>query len=57
MPRNHAAVIGHVRSGIRTHAIDIVQPPGIDISPIVDMEVHQAIVTPTLAAKSRAETP
>jgi hypothetical protein len=39
------------------HAIDIVQPPGIGISPIADMDAHQTIVTAALAAKSRAETP
>src|SRR5207248_9847224 len=38
------------------HAIDIVQPPGIGISPIADMDAHQSLVSPALAAKSRAET-
>ena len=57
MPRNDAAAPGHVRPGIRIHAIDIVQPPGIGISPIADMEAHQTIVTGALAAKSSAETP
>src|SRR5206468_9125301 len=57
MTRNDAAVPGHVCPGIRIHAIDIVQPPGIGISPIADMDAHQAIVTATLAAKSSAETP
>jgi hypothetical protein len=45
------------RPGIRIHAIDMVQPPGIGISPIADMDVHQTIVSAVLAAKSRAETP
>src|SRR6266852_3359236 len=57
MPRNDAAAPGHVCPGIRIHAIDIVQPPGIGISPIADMDAHQAIVTAALAAKSSAETP
>src|SRR2546422_3628482 len=57
MPRNDAAAPGHVCPGIRIHAIDIVQPPGIGISPIVDMDAHQTIVTAALAAKSSAETP
>src|SRR5436189_6438617 len=57
MPRNDAAAPGHVCPGIRIHAIDIVQPPGIDISPIADIDAHQAIVTAALAAKSSAETP
>src|SRR5919197_417250 len=57
MPRNDAAATDHVCPGIRIHAIDIVQPPGIGISPIADMDVHQTIVTAALAAKSSAETP
>jgi hypothetical protein len=31
MPRNDAAAPGHACPGIRIHAIDIVQPPGIGI--------------------------
>src|ERR1700730_7406968 len=57
MPRNDAAAPGHVCPGIRIHAIDIVQPPGIGISPIDDIDAHQWIVTAELAAKSSAETP
>ena len=45
MPRNDAAAPAHVCPGIRIHAIDIVQPPGMGIPPIADMDVHQAIVT------------
>ena len=48
MPRNDAAAPGHVCPGIRIHAIDIVQPPGIGISPIADMEAHQTIVSAAL---------
>ena len=50
MPRNDAAAPGHVCPGIRIHAIDIVQPPGIGIPPIADMDAHQTIVTVALAA-------
>src|SRR5258708_28361870 len=57
MPRNDAAAPGHVCPGIRIQAIDIVQPPGIGISPIAAMDAHQTIVTAALAAKSSAETP
>src|ERR1700682_3390271 len=57
MPRNDTAALGPVCPGIRIHAIDIVQPPGIGISPIADMDAHQTIVTVALAAKSSAETP
>src|SRR6266567_6120278 len=57
MPRNDAAAPGHVCPGIRIHAIDMVQPPGIGIPPIADLDAHQTIVTAALAAKSSAETP
>src|ERR1700726_1294065 len=57
MPTNDAAAPGQVCPGIRIHAIDIVQPPGIGISPIADMDAHQTIVTAALPAKSSAETP
>src|ERR1700741_2814396 len=57
MPRNDAATPCHVCPHIGIHAIDIVQPPGIGIAPIVDMEADQMIVTAALAAKSNAETP
>jgi hypothetical protein len=57
MPRNDAAAPGHVCPGIRIHAIDIVQPPGIGIPPIADMDPPQTIVTAALAAKRSAETP
>src|SRR5947208_12406749 len=57
MPRNDAAAPRHVCPGIRIHAIDIVQPPDIGISPIADMDAHQTIVTAALAAKSSADTP
>src|SRR5262245_29858697 len=56
IPRNEAAAPGHVWPGIRIHAIDIVQPPGIGISPIADIDAHQATVAAALAAKSSAET-
>ncbi|HEX2462711.1 MAG TPA: hypothetical protein VHJ58_21405 [Vicinamibacterales bacterium] len=58
MPRNDAAAPGHVCPGIRIHAIDIVQPPGIGISPIADMDAHQTIVTrwQRRAALRRQET-
>src|SRR5262245_38019734 len=57
MRRNDAAAPGHVCPGIRIHAIDIVQPPGIGISPIADIDVHQTIVKAALPTKSNAETP
>src|SRR5262245_43906486 len=57
MPRNDAAAPGHVCPGISIHALDIVQPPGIGISPIADMDAHHRVVSAALAAKSSAETP
>src|SRR5215831_1079319 len=57
MARNDDAAPGHVCPGIRIHAIDIVQPPGIGISSIGDMDAHQRVVSAALAAKSSAETP
>ena len=54
MPRNDIAAPGQVCPGIRIHAIDIVQPPGIGIPPIADIDVHLTIVDAVLAANSRA---
>jgi hypothetical protein len=56
MPRNDAAAPGHVCPDIRIHVIDIVQPPGIGIPPIADMDAHQPIVPAVPAAKSAADT-
>src|SRR6516225_8807292 len=55
--RNDAAAPSHVCPGIRIHAIDIVQPPGIAIPPIADIELDQTMVTVELAAKASAKTP
>ena len=55
MPGNDAKAPGRVCPGIRIHAIDIVQPPGIGISPIADMDAPQTIVTAAPAAKRSAE--
>ncbi len=57
MPMNNAAAPGHVCPGIRIHAIDIAQPPGIGIPPIADIDALQAIVAAALGPKSSAETP
>src|SRR5512135_2175809 len=57
MPRNDAAAPAHVRPGIRIHAIDIVQPPGMRIPPIADMDPPHTTVTAALATKSSAEAP
>jgi hypothetical protein len=55
IPRNDNAAPGHVCPGIRIHAIDILHPPGICISPIADMDAHQTTVAAVLVAKSSAE--
>jgi len=57
MPRNDAARPGHVCPGITIHIIDIVQPPGIGIPPMADMDEDHTIVTAALAAKANVETP
>jgi hypothetical protein len=56
MPSNEAAAPAHVCPGIRIHAIDIVQPPGISIPPTADLGAHQTIVDVALAANSSEET-
>jgi hypothetical protein len=57
MRRKDDAAPSQVCPGIRIHAIDIVQPPCIGISPMADMDAHQTVVSVALAAKSSAETP
>src|SRR5689334_15419846 len=57
MLRNDAAAPGQVWPGARNHTIDIVQSPGIGISPIADIDVHQRVVSAALATKSSAATP
>jgi hypothetical protein len=56
MARNEAAALAHVCPGILIHTIDIVQPPGMGISPIAAMDADQATVTAVLAANNSAET-
>src|SRR5215207_2971400 len=55
--RNDAAAPDHVWPGIRIHAIDIVQPPGISINPVAVIELHHSMVSPALAATSSVEMP
>ena len=55
IPRKNIAAPDQSCPGI--HVIDIVQPPGIGIPPIVDMDAPQAIVIAVLAAKSSDDTP
>jgi hypothetical protein len=54
---NVAAAPAHVCPGIRIHAIDIVQPPGIGMSPMSDIDAHQTIVPAVLTTKTSAATP
>ena len=56
MARKDPAAPSHVCPGMRIQVIDIVHPPGIDIPPIADMDVHQAIVAPVLTANTRPRT-
>src|SRR5712671_6582817 len=57
MPRKVAAAPAQVCPGMRIQAIDIAQPPGIGISPMADIDAHQAIVPVALAANSSADAP
>ena len=57
MPPNDAAAPGHVWPGIRIQAIDIVQPPGIGMPRIDDIDAHHTIVTAALVMNSSVETP
>jgi hypothetical protein len=57
MPTKDVVAPAHDCPGIRIQAIDIVQPPGIDIPPIADIDADEMIVTSALLAKSNAETP
>jgi hypothetical protein len=57
MPRKDAAAPIHVCPGIRIHAIDMLQPPGIGIPPIADMDAQEWIVAAVLATRSSAEMP
>jgi len=52
IPMNDAAAPTQLCPGIRIHAIDIVQPPGIGIPSA--MEPHQTIVPAALATNRRA---
>src|SRR5690349_14054958 len=54
---NDAAAPDHVCPGIGIHIIDMVQLPGIGISPIADMRAPQAIVIAALAEKTTPEAP
>ena len=57
MPRNVAAAPGQLWPGIRIHAIDMVQPPGISMPGIADMDPHQKTVVLALAANTTADAP
>jgi hypothetical protein len=57
MPRNAAAVPSQVWPGMRIHIIDMLQPPGIGISCIADIELHHWIVNAALAANSATQVP
>jgi hypothetical protein len=56
MPTKDAVAANHDCPGISIHMCDIVQPPGISIPPMADMEAHVAIVIAALATKTIAET-
>ena len=57
MPMNDAAAPGQVCPGISIQVIDIVQPPGMSMPPIADMDEPHTTVSAALAANTSAETP
>lgn len=52
-----AAAASQVCPANRIQAIDIFQPPGIDIPPMADIDPHQAIVNATVVANNNVEIP
>src|SRR5688572_25657666 len=54
MPRNVAVAPAQDCPGMRIQAMDMVQPPGISMPGMSDMEPHQATVTAALATKTSA---
>jgi hypothetical protein len=53
MPANIAAALTHVWPGIRTHAIAIVQPPGIGIAAPI-MRAEDNVSTAAIVNTARA---
>ncbi|GGA36240.1 hypothetical protein GCM10010981_26660 [Dyella nitratireducens] len=54
MTMNDVAALPHVWPGIRIHVIDIVQPPGIGMAFMRDMDAHPTIVSTAQRAESAA---
>jgi hypothetical protein len=57
MPMNEDASPHHVCPGIRIHAIDIVQLPGIGIPGVLDIDEHDTIVRAALIMNIEAQSP
>jgi hypothetical protein len=56
MPTNDAATPGHVCPHMGVHIVDMLQPPGMGISPIVDMDAQAAMAAVALTANSNPQT-
>ncbi|MEO7790886.1 MAG: hypothetical protein ABIX28_15085 [Vicinamibacterales bacterium] len=56
IPMNETAADIPLCPGIRIHAIDMVQPPGIGMPPPAGIEADQATVSAVLAMNSSAAT-
>jgi hypothetical protein len=56
MPRNDTAARQRVPEHMGAQVIDIIQPPGIGMPPIADMDAHQCAVAAALATKINART-
>ncbi|MGY6256200.1 hypothetical protein ACXIVK_22305 [Paraburkholderia caledonica] len=57
IPTNLAATPGHVRPHMGIHVIDMAQPPGMGMSPMVDMDPQATTVAAAQTANSNAQTP
>jgi hypothetical protein len=56
MPTNDAATPGHVCPHMGVHIVDMLQPPGMGISPIADMDAQAAMAAVALTANSNPQT-
>jgi hypothetical protein len=56
MPTKETAAPDQDCPDIRIQVIDIVQPPGMRMPPMADMDTQQTIVTATLMVKRSADT-
>lgn len=56
IPTKEAVAPAHVCPGIRIHAIDMVQPPGMGMPGMADMPLHHSTVATVLTKKRDMQT-